>query len=256
MSVEIVMPRAGLTMVEGTISEWKVAEGAQVNKGDVLMEYENEKNVIECEALESGIIHLVAKEGDTIPVGGVIAVMAADQGEYASIVGGAPAAAPAAPAAAAPAAAPAAGGEGVTEIEMPRAGLTMVEGTISEWKVSEGAQVNKGDVVMEFENEKNVIEYEIVHGGFLHIVAQAGETVAVGKPIAFVTETKAQYDALVNGGAPAAPAAPQPVAPGTAGQLKLYDVEPKTAAMIMAIVANKMGKPLNELRFISIKEVK
>ena len=43
---------------------------------------------------------------------------------------------------------------------------------------------------------------------------------------------------------------------GTAGQLKLYDVEPKTAAMIMAIVANKMGKPLNELRFISIKEVK
>ena len=51
------------------------------------------------------------------------------------------------------------------------------------------------------------------------------------------------------------PAKAQP-APGTAGQLKLYDVEPKTAAMIMAIVANKMGKPLNELRFISIKEVK
>ena len=64
--------------------------------------------------------------------------------------------------------------------------------------------------------------------------------------------------------APAAPvAAPAPVvsaapaeAPGTAGQLKLHDVPPKTAAMIMAIVADKMGKPLNELRFISIKEVK
>jgi len=53
----------------------------------------------------------------------------------------------------------------------------------------------------------------------------------------------------------AAPAAPQ-LAPGTAGQLKLYDTPPKTAAMIMAIVADKMGKPLNELRFISIKEVK
>ena len=55
-------------------------------------------------------------------------------------------------------------------------------------------------------------------------------------------------------------AAPAPVAeipaPGTAGQLKLYDTNPKTAAMIMAIVADKMGKPLNELRFISIKEVK
>ena len=47
-----------------------------------------------------------------------------------------------------------------------------------------------------------------------------------------------------------------PLAPGSAGQLKLYDTPPKTAAMLMAIVANKLGKPLNELRFISIKEVK
>ena len=57
--------------------------------------------------------------------------------------------------------------------------------------------------------------------------------------------------------APAAAVAAEPVtAPGSAGKLKLYDVEPKTAAMLMAIVADKMGKPLNELRFISIKEVK
>ena len=54
----------------------------------------------------------------------------------------------------------------------------------------------------------------------------------------------------------AAPAPEAPVAPGTAGSLKTYDVEPKTCAMLMAIVADKMGKPLNELRFISIKEVK
>ena len=54
-----------------------------------------------------------------------------------------------------------------------------------------------------------------------------------------------------------APVVAEPeTAPGTAGQLKLHDVPPKTAAMLMAIVANKMGKPLNELRFISIKEVK
>ena len=44
-------------------------------------------------------------------------------------------------------------------------------------------------------------------------------------------------------------------APGSAGTLKIHNVEPKTAAMIMAITAHKMGKPLNELRFISIKEV-
>ena len=49
---------------------------------------------------------------------------------------------------------------------------------------------------------------------------------------------------------------PADLAPGSAGQLKLYDTPPKTAAMLMAIVADTMGKPLNELRFISIKEVK
>ena len=46
-----------------------------------------------------------------------------------------------------------------------------------------------------------------------------------------------------------------PTAPGSAGKLKLYSVEPKTAAMVMAIVADKLQKPINELRFISIKEV-
>ena len=52
--------------------------------------------------------------------------------------------------------------------------------------------------------------------------------------------------------APAAPAA----APGTAGELKLYDTDPRDAAMVMAIVADKLGKPINELRFKSIREVK
>ena len=56
--------------------------------------------------------------------------------------------------------------------------------------------------------------------------------------------------------APAAPAPAKPLAPGSAGEVKLYNVPDKEAAMIMAIVANKMNKPLNELRFKSIKEVK
>ena len=56
--------------------------------------------------------------------------------------------------------------------------------------------------------------------------------------------------------APVKEAPPAPEAPGAAGQLKLHDVEPKIAAMLMAITADKMGKPINELRFISIKEVK
>ena len=68
---------------------------------------------------------------------------------------------------------------------------------------------------------------------------------------------KAKAKAAVPAAAePAAPAPEAPAAPGSAGELKLYDTDPKDAAMIMAIVADSLGKPINELRFISIKEVK
>lgn len=53
-----------------------------------------------------------------------------------------------------------------------------------------------------------------------------------------------------------APAAPAAEAPGSCGEVKLFDVPDKTAAMLMAITADKLGEPLNTLRFISIKEVK
>ena len=56
--------------------------------------------------------------------------------------------------------------------------------------------------------------------------------------------------------APAAPAPKAEPAPGTAGDFKLYNTDPRDAAMVMAIVADSLGKPLNELRFISIREVK
>ncbi|MDE5582496.1 MAG: OadG family protein [Ruminococcus sp.] len=52
------------------------------------------------------------------------------------------------------------------------------------------------------------------------------------------------------------PEKPLPVAPGSAGRIKLFDVPDKEAVMIMAIVADTMKKPLNELHFISIREVK
>ena len=47
-----------------------------------------------------------------------------------------------------------------------------------------------------------------------------------------------------------------PLAPGTAGELKLYDTDERVAAMLMAIVADELGAPLNELRFKSIRELK
>ena len=56
--------------------------------------------------------------------------------------------------------------------------------------------------------------------------------------------------------APAAAAPKAAPAPGTAGDFKADNTDPHDAAMVMAIVADSLGKPLNELRFISIREVK
>ena len=106
-----------------------------------------------------------------------------------------------------------------------------------------------------------VLGYAVV---FFGLILLMGVIIIMGK--AFMAKDKKTAEKAAAAKAPvaapaaapvaaAAPAAPVP-APGSAGMLKLYDVEPKTAAMIMAIVADKMGKPLNELRFISIKEVK
>lgn len=98
-----------------------------------------------------------------------------------------------------------------------------------------------------------IMGYAIV---FLGIVLLMAVVVLMGKIM--VASQKKAAPAAPAKAAPAAPAA-QPQgkpAPGTAGELKLYDTDPKTAAMVMAIVADKMGKPLNELRFKSIKEVK
>ena len=90
MSFKFNMPKAGLTMVEGTISEWFVNEGDTVNKGDIVLSYENEKTVIDCECPESGIIHILTEPGDTIKVGDPVAVIAENMEEYNTLLISAP----------------------------------------------------------------------------------------------------------------------------------------------------------------------
>ncbi len=96
-----------------------------------------------------------------------------------------------------------------------------------------------------------VLGYGVV---FLGLIALMLVVFAIGK--FFTGKKKAKKVAAAPAPAPVVEEAPAPTAPGAAGQLKLHDVDPKTAAMIMCIVADKLGKPLNELRFTSIKEVK
>ena len=98
MATEVLMPKMGLTMTEGTIEEWKFKEGDTVKKGDILFSVATDKltNDVECDT-DGVLLKILLPEGETGACKSVIAYI----GEAGEAVPGA------APAAAAPAAAPA-----------------------------------------------------------------------------------------------------------------------------------------------------
>ncbi len=77
MASRVVMPKLTDTMEEGVVVKWKKHEGEEVATGDVLAEIETDKAVMDLEAFSSGTLRkLLVKEGQTVPAGGLIAVIA------------------------------------------------------------------------------------------------------------------------------------------------------------------------------------
>src|SRR4051794_25219125 len=70
---DVVMPRLSDSMEEGTILKWLKAEGDEVTRGDELVEIETDKATMTYEADSAGTLSIVAQEGDTLPIGEVIA---------------------------------------------------------------------------------------------------------------------------------------------------------------------------------------
>lgn len=110
MATEVVMPKLGLTMEQGTIGSWLAAEGDQVKKGQALMEVVTDKVTMEVEAQASGVLRkIVVAAGDEVPVATLVGVIAAADEDISDLLSSSAPAAPAPVAAPAPAvAAPAA----------------------------------------------------------------------------------------------------------------------------------------------------
>jgi pyruvate dehydrogenase E2 component (dihydrolipoamide acetyltransferase) len=74
VAVEIVMPRLSDSMEEGVVARWLVAEGAKVVRGQPLVEIDTDKATMEYEAESPGILlEILVREGETAPIGAVIA---------------------------------------------------------------------------------------------------------------------------------------------------------------------------------------
>jgi pyruvate dehydrogenase E2 component (dihydrolipoamide acetyltransferase) len=100
----------------------------------------------------------------------------------------------------------------VTEIVMPRLSDSMEEGVVLKWLKAVGDEVAVGDELVEIETDKANMAYEAdVAGTLTQILAEEGETLAIGAPIAVVG---GEGDG--NGAAPAAPSAPSAAAPAPA----------------------------------------
>jgi pyruvate dehydrogenase E2 component (dihydrolipoamide acetyltransferase) len=98
MAKEVYMPALGMNQETGTLLRWLKAEGDSVTKGEPLMEIATDKTDVEIEASASGILrNVTAKEGDEIPVGHVIALIAAPDEVISAPKSGAPVPAPATP---------------------------------------------------------------------------------------------------------------------------------------------------------------
>jgi pyruvate dehydrogenase E2 component (dihydrolipoamide acetyltransferase) len=78
MATEVVMPRMGLTMEEGTVVRWLKREGEAVRAGEILLEIETDKVTTEIEARAEGVLgKILVAEGETVPIGTPIAIILA-----------------------------------------------------------------------------------------------------------------------------------------------------------------------------------
>ena len=107
MPTAVILPKLGMTMVEGTITEWYQQSGDAVQTGDLLFAFETEKVNYEVQAEAEGTLHILVAATETVDAGAVVAQILAAGEEPAPVA--APAAAPPPAAAPAPDAGPASG---------------------------------------------------------------------------------------------------------------------------------------------------
>ncbi len=217
MSVEVVMPQMGESITEGTVSKWLKQVGDKIEKDEPLLEISTDKVDAEVPAPAGGILlEIRANEGETVEVNSVVGVLGAEgentvstqpsavssQTETPKVEEDKPVAEeikqpeivePSQTAAASAESAKPADSEksaiSTTSIEvvMPQMGESITEGTVTKWLKKVGERVEKDEPLLEISTDK--VDAEVpspTAGTLLEIVHQEGETVEVGKAVAFV----------------------------------------------------------------------
>ena len=124
MATEVIMPKLGLTMEQGTIGSWMADEGQEVKKGDPLLEVVTDKLTMEVEAQKSGVLRkIIVEAGTEVPVFTLVGIIGKADEDISSLLGG-----PASPEAQAAVAAPE---PAAATVEAPVAATPKLEPAIS-----------------------------------------------------------------------------------------------------------------------------
>ena len=283
------------TMTEGVVAEWLKKVGDVLKPGDgLLAEIETDKATMELDLDERmdlsnfkdcRLLYIGLEKGKAVPVDSIIAIIGENGEAFEHLIGGGTTAtpAPAPTAAEAPveiAPAPVASTPAVDTssikaevIGMPKMSDTMEEGTLVAWVKKVGDVIKPGDTLLaEIETDKATMEFELDNFldvtkynpcTLLYIGIEAGKTVAVDQVIAIIGEPGADFQALLNGGTPAAApvaAAPTPVQ-ATATPAPVATPTPAVEAVAISdadgrVKASPLAKALAKDKGINIAQVK
>jgi 2-oxoglutarate dehydrogenase E2 component (dihydrolipoamide succinyltransferase) len=211
MSLEVVMPQMGESITEGTVSKWLKQVGEKVEKDESILEISTDKVDAEVPSPGAGVLlEIRTKEGETVEVGTVVAVIGdeSDAGtggpgdaETKQQVAETPkveetepavkiaqeAPAPTATESNPQSAIPNPQSQDATEVVMPQMGESITEGTVSKWLKTVGEKVDKDEPLLEISTDK--VDAEVpspASGTLLEIKVNEGETVEVGSVVALV----------------------------------------------------------------------
>ena len=178
------MPALSPVMTEGTVVQWNVGVGDEVEAGDWYCEVETDKAVVPFLVEDDGFVaKILLEEGTPAPIGAPVGVVVEHEADIAAFEDfEAPRNLPE-----------------HTVLGMPALSPTMDEGAVSVWHVGPGDEVELGDELCDIEMDKASVALEAHDDGFLAKILPDGESgtrVPVGTPVAVLVKDKADIAAF------------------------------------------------------------
>lgn len=178
MAQQVKVPAVGESITEVTIANWLKKDGDFVKADEIIAELESDKATFELPAPQDGVLKILKKQGEVVPIGTAVCEVQ-DSANAPAAKTEAPKAEAKTPAAA-PAATPAKATGGVKEMKVPAVGESITEVTISTWLKKDGDMVKLDEVIAEVESDKATFELPAEATGILRIVAKEKQTLPIG----------------------------------------------------------------------------